>query len=328
MNEFELIDRYFDRGGDQPGPAGVVLGIGDDCALLRPPRPGHLIAISSDMLVEGRHFFAGTEAAAIGHKTLAVNLSDLAAMGAAPMGFTLAVALPTIDPDWLGGFTRGLFALADRHGCPLVGGDTTRGPLCLSVTVFGDVPEATVLRRDGATAGDDLWVSGPLGAAAAAVAARTRGDHVDPAALERLDRPRPRLALGRALLGLAHAAIDLSDGLGGDLGHVLKASSRRGGEPLGAELSADAIPVDPVLAGMAADEALQLALHGGDDYELLFAAPLAARERIGGLVIEDGFGVAPPVRIGTIVRGGGIRLLAPGTAPRPVAGGFDHFAAD
>ncbi len=327
MNEFELIGRFFDRGRSRdPTGERTVLGIGDDCALLTPPRAGHLLAVSSDMLVEGRHFFAGTDAAAIGHKTLAVNLSDLAAMGAEPLAFTLALALPAVDVAWLEAFTGGLFALADRHRCPLVGGDTTRGPRCLSVTVFGDVPAATALRRDAALPGDDVWVSGPLGGAAGAVAARQAGTMVEPAAAERLDWPRPRLGLGQALRGLARAAIDLSDGLAGDLGHILAASSARCGQRLGADLVAESIPIDATLAALDPERAMTLALHGGDDYELLFTADRAGRERIAALATGDGFDAGPPLRIGTIVVGTAIRLLAAG-APRSIAGGgFDHFA--
>ncbi|MEO6269786.1 MAG: thiamine-phosphate kinase, partial [Lautropia sp.] len=265
MGEFELIERFFRRPSNRATDA-VVLGIGDDCALLRPPDPGQLLAVSSDMLVEGRHFFAGTDPAAVGHKSLAVNLSDLAAMGARPLGFTLAVALPGIDEAWLAGFCRGMFMLADRFDCPLVGGDTTRGPLTISVTVFGQVPAGEVLRRDAARAGEDLWVSGPLGGAAFAVAARRNSTAgIDAGALRRLDWPEPRVELGQRLRGIARAAIDLSDGLAGDLRHILAASAGNG---LMAELFAQQIPLDPCLAGLRREEALQLALHGGDDYEL------------------------------------------------------------
>ncbi|HYF60456.1 MAG TPA: thiamine-phosphate kinase, partial [Burkholderiaceae bacterium] len=237
--EFELIRRFFER----PAAAGRArLGIGDDCALLDVPG-GESLAVSTDMLVEGRHFFPDVDPEALGHKALAVNLSDLAAMGARPLGFTLALALPAADEAWLEAFSRGLFALADAQGCELVGGDTTRGPLALCVTVHGTVPPALALRRDGARAGDDLWVSGALGAAALAVERRLRGEPVPAGALARLDRPEPRVALGLGLRGLARAAIDLSDGLAGDLGHVLARSSEAAGVPLGAALERDALPV-------------------------------------------------------------------------------------
>ena len=341
MTEFELIDRFFARGRADGVPAGraPVLGIGDDCALLAPPAPGRLLAISTDMLVEGRHFFAGTEPQAVGHKALAVNLSDLAAMGAEPLGFTLALALPEVREDWLDGFSSGLLELAGRHGCPLVGGDTTRGPLCISITVLGSVAADGALRRDAAQPGDDIWVSGRLGAAAAAVAARAAGEPPAAAAAERLDWPRPRLALGRALVGLAHAAIDLSDGLAGDLGHILKASAGpsvparlRGGNaapaPLGAELELARLPIDPVLARLPDERQLALALSGGDDYELLFTASPVHRERIVALAVDDGFDDLAPQRIGTVVPQPGIRLIDAAGDRRPLAGtAFDHFAS-
>jgi len=274
--EFELIARFFTRDG-VPGRA--LLGIGDDCALLAPREDG-AIAVSTDMLVEGRHFFADVDAAALGHKALAVNLSDLAAMGARPLAFTLALALPGVDEPWLAAFAGGLFALADAHGCELVGGDTTRGPLNVCITVFGTVPGAVALRRDRARPGDDVWVSGELGAAAWAVACSLSpggagaaagrdgpdadgpdtGDAVPAArgrapaqaarreaARCRLERPEPRVALGLALRGVADSAIDLSDGLAGDIGHVLERSGRAHGAPIGATLSWQDVPVDPVL---------------------------------------------------------------------------------
>ena len=239
MNEFALIRQYFER-QPAPLPAGhpqsllplpastgpaaenlVKLGIGDDCALLDPVPPGQQLAISTDMLVAGRHFFEGTDPVAIGHKALAVNLSDLAAMGARPVGFTLALALPTADAAWLQGFADGLFGLAARAACPLIGGDTTRGPLNISITVLGQVSAMHALRRDGARVGDAIWVSGLLGAAALAVARRSQGQPVPDAAARRLDWPEPRLAAGLGLTGVTSAAMDISDGLAGDLGHLL-----------------------------------------------------------------------------------------------------------
>jgi thiamine-monophosphate kinase len=273
--EFELIRRFFERADRVTR---LRLGIGDDCALLDAPA-GETLAVSTDMLVEGRHFFPGTDPEAIGHKALAVNLSDLAAMGARPIAFTLALALPDADERWLEPFARGLFALADAHGCELAGGDTTRGPLNLCITVFGAVPPAGALRRDGAHAGDDLWVSGTLGAAALAVERRRRGESPPPGAAERLDRPQPRVALGLALRGLAGAAIDLSDGLAGDLAHVLARSATARGASLGATLEAGALPFAPELHGLPMEERIALATGGGDDYELAFAAPPERRGR-------------------------------------------------
>ena len=329
MGEFELIERYFRRGPADRGGDAVLLGIGDDCALLQAPSPGQVLAVSSDMLIEGRHFFAGSDPGSVGHKSLAVNLSDLAAMGAQPLGFTLAIALPALDEAWLDGFCRGLFALADRFACALVGGDTTRGPLAISITVFGQVPPGQALRRDGARPGDELWVSGPLGGASLAVAARQRGGAaVDTRAARRLDWPQPQVDLGLLLRGVAHAAIDLSDGLAGDLRHVLAASSGATGQSgatsptveLMAELFAADIPLDPSLAGLPAREALGCALHGGDDYELLFTAAPGDHARIRALWPTAGM-------IGRLRAGRGILLTGPDGGSEPVERtGFDHFA--
>lgn len=280
LNEFSLIDRYFARA--TRGAAHVPLGIGDDCALLAPPA-GEVLAISTDMLVEGRHFFADMDARALGHKALAVNLSDLAAMGARPLGFTLGMALPNADPDWLAPFSEGLAALADRHACPLIGGDTTRGPRNLCLTVFGAVPATQALRRDAAQRGDDIWVSGTLGDARLALGA-LRGewpltDEALREARHALEWPEPRVALGIALRGIAHAALDISDGLLGDLGHILERSA------LAARIDIDALPRCAPLLAQAPDIQWQCALAGGDDYELCFTAPISQRhaiERIGG----------------------------------------------
>lgn len=220
MGEFDLIARYFTRPARK-----AVLGVGDDCALLA-PAPGMQLAVSSDMLVEGRHFFPGVDPEALGHKALAVNLSDLAACGARPLAFTLALALPRVDEPWLAAFARGLLRLADEHGCELVGGDTTQGPLNICITIFGEVPPGQALLRSGAQPGDDLYVSGTLGDARLALEALL--GHVQfPAetlARARLERPTPRVALGQALRGVASSALDVSDGLLGDLGHILRAS--------------------------------------------------------------------------------------------------------
>jgi thiamine-monophosphate kinase len=352
--EFELIRRFFDR-PDKPGRA--LLGIGDDCALLASPVHGAW-AVSTDMLVEGRHFFADVDPNALGHKALAVNLSDLAAMGAQPVAFTLALALPQADEAWLEAFSAGLFELADRTGCELVGGDTTRGPRTLSLTIFGDVPPEQALRRDRARPGDDLWVSGELGGAAWAVADRlesgdtrahdtiTGGADVAPAtqrdpmktangappsetlrraAWQRLERPEPRVALGLALRGLAHAAIDLSDGLMGDLAHVLQrsAAAAGGASTLGATLRWPRIPRHPVLAALAPERQRALALAGGDDYELLFCAPGTARATIEAVARRLGLALH---RIGRIDAEPGIRLLDDHHQPLAFdARSYDHF---
>ena len=338
MGEFELIERFFKpnrppaRADQAPAaPESIVLGIGDDCALLQ-PAPGMQLAVSTDMLVEGRHFFADVDPAALGHKALAVNLSDLAAMGAEPLACTLALALPPERAQgeaWLAAFAGGLRALADAHGCPLVGGDTTAGPLNICITVFGQLPAGQALRRDGARAGDELWVSGTLGDARLALLA-LRGDIALPpdqlaAARQRLERPTPRLALGRALRGIATSCIDLSDGLAGDVGHLLAASGT------GAVIDADGI--SNLIAASAylarADGTFDLdfqrhtALTGGDDYELAFTAPAAAH----AAVLRAGEQAATPVtRIGRIEATPGLRLVD--AAGQPVEGGFrsfDHF---
>ncbi|MCO5107993.1 MAG: thiamine-phosphate kinase [Burkholderiaceae bacterium] len=316
LGEFELIARFFDR-----GPArDAILGVGDDCALLAPPEPHSVTAVSTDMLLVGRHFLADDDPVSVGHKALAVNLSDLAAMGARPRAFTLALALPQVDEGWLAGFCSGLFAIADRHGCELVGGDTTRGPLTICITVFGDVPPEAALRRDGAQPDDDLWVSGTLGAAALAVHAIGEGRPLaagDPARL-RLDRPEPRVALGLSLRYVARAAIDLSDGLLGDLGHVLDRSR------VGAEVDWPAVPVDPALDGLPDALRLRLALAGGDDYELLFSAAPENRGAIEAIGRRLGL---PLARIGRIVAGEGLRVRDARGRPLAVEGhGFDHFA--
>lgn len=332
--EFDLIRRFFDRGPVRD----ALLGIGDDCALLTPRDPHSVLAISTDLLLEGRHFAAGVDPVSIGHKSLAVNLSDLAAVGALPRAFTLALALPQFDETWLSGFCAGLFALADRHRCELIGGDTTRGARTICITVFGEVPAATALRRDGAQPGDDLWVSGTLGAAARAVQERARalarsdapphvaaGEQAQSAAvaarfsdaLARLDYPQPRVGLGLALRHLARSAIDLSDGLIGDLGHIIERSR------VGAELDWSAIPVDPCLDDLPEEERRRLALAGGDDYELLFSAAPENRAAIAALGTRLALSLT---RIGRIVNGSAVRVLDARGRPLPMAiSGYDHF---
>ncbi|UCE30884.1 MAG: thiamine-phosphate kinase, partial [Burkholderiales bacterium] len=249
------------------------------------------------------------------------NLSDLAAMGAEPRACTLGIALPEVDEAWLQAFAAGLHALAERHRCPLIGGDTTRGPLNVCVTVLGVVPRGQALRRDAARVGDDIWVSGTLGAAAWAVSARARGQALAPShpARQRLDWPQPRLALGRALCGRAACAIDISDGLSGDLGHVLERSG------CGAALEWARIPVDPALQGCDERDRHALVLGGGDDYELLFTAPAPSRGEIAALGERVG---TPVSRIGSITAQPGISLLRPdGSVERIAARGFDHFGA-
>ncbi|MBL8352308.1 MAG: thiamine-phosphate kinase [Burkholderiaceae bacterium] len=320
LGEFDLIRKYFTR----PTPK-AVLGVGDDCALLR-PRSGMQWAVSCDMLVEGRHFLSTVRPERLGHKALAVNLSDLAACGATPVAFMLALALPRVDEDFLAGFAQGLFGLADEHGIELVGGDTTAGPLSLCITVFGEVPTGLALRRDGARAGDALWVSHPPGGGIgdARLALEVfRGhlalDGADFEAVRRaMEQPQPRVALGEHLRGVASAAIDLSDGLTGDLGHVLERSR------VGATVAVDRLPIGPALARQPRALQRECALAGGDDYELLFTAPPDAADRVRAAAAAAAVGVQC---IGRIDAEPGLRLLDDtGRALPRVPRGFDHFA--
>lgn len=320
LSEFDLIKRYFQR--ERPAQGSTVLGIGDDCALLA-PTPGRQLAVSSDMLVEDRHFFAGADPVMLGHKALAVNLSDLAAMGARPVAFTLSLALPAADPAWLDGFSRGLFALADAHGCELVGGDTTKGPLNICITVFGELAPGHALRRAAAQPGDDIWISGTLGDARLALAGYWKETELAPAlhaqAALRLHMPTPRVALGLALAAapLAHAALDISDGLVGDLGHILAASKA------GATLDVDALPAGPVLAQQSAALRRRFTAAGGDDYELCFTAPTAAREAV---LAAARAADTPVTRVGAIDAAPGLRLVdANGAALDLGLSGWDHF---
>ncbi|WP_159877196.1 thiamine-phosphate kinase [Aquitalea denitrificans] len=318
MNEFDLIRQYFTR----PAPS-AVLGVGDDAAILR-PTPGHDLHVSVDMLVQGRHFFSDVSPQALGHKTLAVNLSDMAAMGARPRWAFLALALPQLDEAWARDFSRGLFALAEQYGVDLAGGDTTRGPLTLSITIMGETPQGQALRRDAAQPGDDVWVSGELGLGAIAVALRNGqladaglGEDVLAACQCKLDFPVPRLELGQALLGVAHAAADVSDGLLADLGHILAASS------VAAEIRADSLPSLPPLEAERA-RWLDYLAAGGDDYELCFTAPAAARAAVEAAGKAAGCRVT---RIGRIVAGSGVRLLdGQGAVMTLKKAGYDHFA--
>ncbi|MCJ0825674.1 thiamine-phosphate kinase [Luteimonas sp. 50] len=314
MPEFELIARIQARAATRDD---VVLGIGDDAALLRVP-PGHWLAVATDTLNADVHFPAGTAAADIGWKALAVNLSDLAAMGARPAWATLSLSLPHADGDWLEGFLDGFLALAERHGVALVGGDTTRGPLSICATVHGLVAVDQALRRDGARAGDDIWVSGTLGDAAAALAQWRAGGAAEPALRARLDRPTPRIELGLALPGIAHAAIDLSDGLLADLGHVCVASR------VGAEIELQALPASPALAArFDASARAGLQACGGDDYELCFTAPASRRDAIASLARAQPQALA---RIGRVVDGDGVRALHPdGSQWLPARAGYAHF---
>lgn len=317
-SEFDLIARFFTR---PPSLPETRLGIGDDCALLA-PSPGMQTAISCDMLVSGIHFFADTDPRQLGHKSLAVNLSDLAAMGARPLAFTLAISLPEANEKWLRPFSEGLFALAEQHHCELIGGDTTRGPLNICITVFGEVPFSEAMQRDHARPGDDIWVSGSLGGARAALECLQGNIRLEPAILEaaraRLQTPQPRVALGMAIRRHAHAALDLSDGLMGDLSHILERSRT------GATLNIDTLPADPALAHLPRPLQLRCMLSGGDDYELCFTAPPAHRDTIIKAARQA---KTPVTRIGQIEEKNGLRLVnSAGEAQTFSGASFDHFS--
>ena len=332
MGEFELIARYFQRPARK-----AALGVGDDCALLQ-IAPGAQLAISSDMLVEGRHFLSTVDPFKLGHKALAVNLSDLAACGAQPLAFTLALALPRADDAWLTPFSKGLFALSDAHGCELIGGDTTQGPLNICITVFGEVPlvngRSLALLRSGARPGDDLYVSGTLGDARLALEV-FRGTlsvaaPVFDAARGRMEQPTPRIALGQALRGIATAAVDVSDGLLGDLGHILRQSGV--GATVNADIAATLVAARTLCASSGAladnkitrDQWRDFALAGGDDYELLFTARPAERDRVAKAAQSSQTAVT---RVGQIDAHRGLRVVdGEGMALPNHYSSFDHFA--
>ena len=327
MGEFELIERYFKR-----PPQRAQVGVGDDCAIWM-PTPGQALTISSDMLVEGRHFLSTVDPVALGHKALAVNLSDLAACGATPCAFTLGLSLPQIDHAWLSGFAQGLWALADAHGCELIGGDTTRGPLTIAITVWGELPPGQALLRSAAQVGDDIYISGVVGQARMALEVFRGQLRLPSDAFERvrarMERPTPRVALGQALRGVAHAAIDPSDGLLGDLGHILRASG------VGADIDTrwlvqandgdTAWPAHcPDLAALPWAQTLACGLTGGDDYELLFTA---APEHRAAVLAAAQASATPVSRVGRVTPSG-LRVLDPQGQAIDVSRltSFDHFA--
>jgi len=323
VNEFALIERHFRRAPRDPA---VRVGIGDDSAVIA-PTPGTELVLSVDMLVEGRHFVAGADPARLGHKALAVNLSDLAAMGATPRFALLAGALPDADDAWLAAFMAGFRALAERVGVELIGGDTTRGPRNLCVTIVGEVPAGTALTRAGARDGDDIYVSGALGDAALALAAMEGRTELDADSLararDRLEVPEPRVALGERLRGVASAALDVSDGLTGDLGHILERSD------VGAIVDLAAVPRSAALGTkiVGAERGLALAclLAGGDDYELCFCALPAVRARIDEIAASLAL---PLTRIGAITARGGLVVRDEHGMPLPaLPRAFDHFVA-
>lgn len=320
MGEFELIDRYFAKlGARRPD---VLLGVGDDAALVTVPA-GHELVACVDTLVDGRHFPVGSHADDIGWRALAVNLSDLAAMGARPAWATLALTLPEADEDWLEGFASGFAALASAHGVALVGGDTTRGPLTISVQLMGTVESGQALRRSNARPGDLVYVTGWPGDAAAGLAllqGRLQGSGANRGALEqKFRRPEPRVAFGQRLRGVASACIDVSDGLAADLGRLVAASG------VGAVLRATELPLSRALYALAGEErAREFALGGGDDYELVFTVPPAARGAMIALAASAG---APACHcIGEIVAGRGVRVLAE-RGELAIPPGWDPFRA-
>jgi thiamine-monophosphate kinase len=316
-SEFELIARHFMRPA-----ANAVLGVGDDAALVDISN-GMDLAVSTDTMVSGTHFFPDVDPENLGHKALAVNLSDMAAMGAMPYWVLLALTLPKVDHTWLAAFAKGFFDLATEYNVSLIGGDTTRGPLTLTVTIMGEVPAGAALRRGGAKAGNDIWVSGNIGDAALAVSHRhgriKLGDADYQEAVMRLYEPTPRVNLGQALRGMATSAIDISDGLLADLGHICRLSG------VGATVELAAIPVSPIGAKHINEAAgLTAIVAGGDDYELCFTAPANSRESIADL--EDSLGI-PLTRIGQVKRGKGVTLVGADGKPVKIDGrGFDHFA--
>jgi thiamine-monophosphate kinase len=283
LGEFDLIQRFFKAGADAMRSSDekvISLGIGDDCALLKPVA-GEEIAITSDMLVEGRHFFMNANPELLGRKALAVNLSDLAAMGAKPIGFTLAIALPKIDTVWLDTFAKGLFAIANQYSCPLIGGDTTAGPLTISITAFGSAPSGKAIRRSGAKVGDDIWISGTVGDARLTLAALRHEINLPENGLKqiehRMHNPTPRVELGMKVRDIASAALDISDGLLGDLQHILKQSE------VSAEVFLNQIPKSAILLKQSEEIQNQFAACGGDDYEICFTAPIERRSAIDDL---------------------------------------------
>ena len=321
MGEFDLIDRFFKRPAKH-----ADLGVGDDCALLS-PRPGYQLALSTDMLVEGRHFLSTVDPVRLGHKSLAVNLSDLAACGAEPRAFLLSLSLPRADGHWLQGFSQGLFALADAHGCELIGGDTTQGPLNISITVLGDVPQGQALLRSGARPGDDIYVSGTLGDARLALEV-FRGELSLPQSVFdrcrlRMEQPTPRIALGIALRGIASAAADISDGLLGDLSHILQKS--RTGARLHMQACENLLACRHDL-DLPEHWLRTCVLSGGDDYELVFTAPPHLRD-----AVQKAASISKTVvhSIGSVVPETGVVLLdAEGRHLSTQFSSFDHFAQD
>jgi len=325
LNEFELIQEFFQSrsASGLPGSSAIRVGIGDDCAVLGASWDDTVI--STDTLVEGRHFPVNCEAGIVAGRALGSSVSDLAAMGAKPLGFTLALSLPNIDQAWLAQFSQRLFECAGKWQIPLIGGDTVRGPLVVTISVLGRVVKDGALLRQGANAGDDLWVSGFLGDAAGGLCviqdrcptALTGSDREY--LLQRYRQPEPRLLLGSLLVGLASAAIDVSDGLLADAGHLLRASGK------GARLDTDALPVSqPLKNGLGYEQAVMAALSGGDDYELCFTASVSQREILSGLSGTSQINTRLS-RIGTVTTEPGLKVIKDRRIMESCEPGFDHF---
>ncbi|MBU3581091.1 thiamine-phosphate kinase [Polynucleobacter sp. AP-Capit-er-40B-B4] len=332
--EFDLIERFFKTGANSlrtNADQAITLGIGDDCALIKPGADEE-VAITSDMLVEGRHFFAGANPELLGRKALAVNLSDLAAMGARPIGFTLAIALPTVDNAWLEAFSKGLFAMAAEYSCPLIGGDTTAGPLTLSITAFGAIPTGEAIRRSGAMPGDDIWISGTVGDARLTLAALRHEINLPAEDLQqiehRMHNPTPRTELGVQLRNIASSALDVSDGLLGDLRHILKQSQ------VDAEIQLGKLPKSATLQKQGMQIQKQFSACGGDDYEICFTAPESQRDKIEAISKSIGL---PLTIIGKTVLKNDVEakvylldesgILLSDAEAAPFLKSFDHFAS-
>lgn len=312
--EFSLIEKFFDR---PSGRSDVILGIGDDCALLSPPEQQNL-ALSIDTLVSGIHFLSDTDPRNLGHKALAVNLSDLAASGAKPAWCCLALTLPHIDEAWLSEFSAGFFALASEHQVSLIGGDTTQGPLSITVQVIGTIPHGKALLRSGAKANDLIYLSGPIGNAGLGLLGRQRSQNIeDPNLYAALERPNPRVALGQAILGIASACIDISDGLAADLGHILERSQ------VGAEIEWDRLPLSTAVQEFIAQSGdLGFPLRTGDDYELCFTAPLHYQDEVERILRDLGLKGGCIGRIEPIP---GLRIRGPKELINVGKSGYEHF---
>ena len=334
FGEFDLIERFFKTGAASlrtDADHAIALGIGDDCALIK-SQADEEIAITSDMLVEGRHFFVGANPELLGRKALAVNLSDLAAMGARPIGFTLAIALPAVDGTWLAAFSKGLLAMAEEYSCPLIGGDTTAGPLTISITAFGAIPKGEAIRRSGAKPDDDVWVSGTVGDARLTLAALRHEINLPNEDLKqiehRMHQPTPRVELGIHLRNIASAALDVSDGLLGDLGHILKQSQ------VDAEIQLGTLPKSITLQKQDVQIQNQFAACGGDDYEICFPAPTSQRDNIQAINKLIGL---PLTIIGKTVQKKDVEVkvrlldksgtLLDDAEAAPFLKSFDHFAS-